>query len=147
MYDNVFVFAAMKGIPEKKIKGVIYKYAELLNYSSFLKRRVETLSLGEKKKAMLLCGLCTDVSVIIMDEPSNGLDIDAQIELKSLIRLLSLSLNKTFIISSHDLDFLSDMADRYVFIFQGKNICEIDDKMQTSKIREEYKKIKEKFGS
>ena len=45
--------------------------------------------MGEKKKAMLLCGLCTDMKVLIMDEPSNGLDIDSQVEMKNLIQYLA----------------------------------------------------------
>lgn len=146
VYDNVLFFAAMKGVPQKKVTTLIYNYAEILKFSNFLKRRIETLSMGEKKKAMLLCGLCTDMQVIIMDEPSNGLDIDAQMEMKGLIKILSHKLNKIFIISSHDLDFLSGIVNYYVFIFHGRNICEINEEMDPSEIRKEYIKIKESFG-
>ena len=146
VYDNVMWFAAMKGVSEKKVKDLIYEYAEILNYTDFLKRRIETLSMGEKKKAMLLCGLCTDMQVIIMDEPSNGLDITAQIEMKNLIKMLSTTLKKTFIISSHDMDFLGGMADHYVFVFHGRNVCEVNGEMETSEIREKYIEVKDGFG-
>lgn len=146
VYDNVMCFAAMKGVTEKRVQTLIYEYAKVLNYTDFLKRRIETLSMGEKKKAMLLCGLCTDMKVIIMDEPSNGLDIDAQLEMKSLIKMLSTKLNKTFVISSHDMDFLSGMADRYIFMFQGRNACEVDGVMDIKQTREKYIKVKENFG-
>ena len=61
--DNIMFFAAMKGIQERGVKNLIEKYTEALQFSKFLNRRVETLSMGEKKKAMLLCGLCTDMKV------------------------------------------------------------------------------------
>ena len=54
VYDNIMFFAAMKGIQERGVKNLIEKYTEALQFSNFLNRRVETLSMGEKKKAMLL---------------------------------------------------------------------------------------------
>ncbi|MDL2302481.1 ABC transporter ATP-binding protein, partial [Lachnospiraceae bacterium OttesenSCG-928-D06] len=117
VYDNVLFFSAMKGVAEKIVIDLIHKYAKILKFTDFLNRRVETLSMGQKKKAMLLCGLCTDMKIIIMDEPSNGLDVDAQIEMKLLIKKISDECNRTFIVSSHDLDFLSDVANHYIFMF------------------------------
>lgn len=142
VYDNIMFFAAMKGIQERGVKNLIEKYTEALQFSRFLNRRVETLSMGEKKKAMLLCGLCTDMKVLIMDEPSNGLDIESQAEMKMLIRDLAESYNKTFIISSHDLEFLNEMVKHYIFIFKGKNAGEVERVMETEEIREIYMKKK-----
>jgi len=142
VYDNVMLFAAMKGVKEEHVKGLIKRYAEILNYTDFLTRRIETLSMGEKKKAMLLCGLCTDMKLIIMDEPSNGLDIDAQCELKQIIRKLAEEFNKTFIISSHDLGFVSEIVNSYVFIFDGKNVNIENKSMQNDEIQEKYYEIK-----
>lgn len=138
VYDNIMFFAAMKGIKESKVKNLIDKYAEALQFSDFLSRRAETLSMGEKKKAMLLCGLCTDMKVLIMDEPSNGLDIESQVEMKALIQDLAETYNKTFIISSHDLEFLNSMVQHYIFIFEGKNVGEVDRIMGTEEIRDIY---------
>ncbi len=143
--DNVIFFSAMKGIDSKKARGVLDEYAAVLNFNTFLDRRIETLSTGEKKKAMLLCGLCTDMRVIIMDEPSNGLDIDTQLEMKDLVKGLALKYHKTFIISSHDLSFLDDLVDKYIFLFNGRNAGEIKGQMGTERTREIYmkKRLKE----
>lgn len=142
VYDNAMLFAVMKGVEESRIKELIKKYAEILNFTDFLNRRIETLSMGEKKKVMLLCGLCTDMKVIIMDEPSNGLDIDAQIELKGIIRKLADEYDKTFLISSHDLSFVSEIVDSYVFIFDGKNVYEAKERMEIEQIRQKYQDLK-----
>lgn len=140
--DNVIFFAAMKGINSKKVRNLIDEYAAALHFDGFLERRVETLSTGEKKKAMLLCGLCTDTRVIIMDEPSNGLDIDTQLEMKALVKAVSLKYHKTFIISSHDLFFLDGLANKYVFLFNGRNAGEINGHTGPDQVREIYMKKK-----
>lgn len=147
VFDNIMCFSAMKGGSEKRTRTLINEYSQMMNFTSFLKRRVETLSMGQKKKAMLLCGLCTDMKVIIMDEPSNGLDIDSQIEMKALVKQLSQQLHKTFIISSHDMEFLSDMAEHSIFIFEGRNVNEVNGIMNTEKIRKEYIETKERIKS
>lgn len=146
IYDNILFFAAMKGISEKRTKKLIGDLAEEMNVSKLLHKRLETLSMGQKKKALLLCGLCTDMKIVIMDEPSNGLDIDSQMEMKDIIQKMVLKYNKTILISSHDLDFVSDIADHYLFVFQGRNVRELQNKMDTNKIREEYIKMKEQYG-
>lgn len=138
VYDNIMFFAAMKGVKEKKVKILIRQFSSILNFEGFLERRVETLSMGEKKKAMLLCGLCTDMKVLIMDEPSNGSDIDSQVEMKNLIQYLATRYQKTFIVSSHDLEFLNEMVDHYIFLFNGKNMGEIQGAKGIDEVRNIY---------
>ena len=78
------------------------------------------------------------MKVLIMDEPSNGLDIESQVEMKNLIKDLGKTYHKTFIISSHDLEFLNELVEHYIFIFKGKNGGEEDRAMGTEEIREIY---------
>lgn len=56
VYDNIMFFAVMKGIKEKKVKNLIDKYADALHFTDFLKRRVETLSMGEKRRRCYYVG-------------------------------------------------------------------------------------------
>lgn len=95
VYDNVMFFGVMKGCTEKILKDNIKIYSKLLNFEDFLERKVESLSTGEKRKAILLCGLCTTASVLILDEPSNGLDIDAQRELQEILKKINENSCKT----------------------------------------------------
>ena len=143
VHDNVMYYSAMKGLQEQRCRGLLNEYAEIMNFSDFLDRRVETLSMGQKKKAMLLCGLCTDMKVILMDEPSNGLDIDAQLELQKTINILSKGYDKTFLISSHDLGFVSEVVNSYVFIFEGKNVTEFEGKTSMEQIRSLYSSLRD----
>ena len=143
VFDNIMFFSAMKGVPDYVTREKISEYAALLNFEEFLPRRVETLSMGQKKKTMILCGLCTDMKIIIMDEPSNGLDVDAQEEMKIVIEKLTKTLDKTIVISSHDLDFLSEMTDHYIFLFEGTCQKVLTEKHDAEYIRKEYMSIKE----
>lgn len=143
VYDNIMFFSAMKGIPDGVTKKLLKEYCDLLSFGEFLYRRIETLSMGQKKKAMILCGLCTNMRIIIMDEPSNGLDIDSQEEMKKIVSKMTEELDKTIIISSHDLDFLSEMTNHYFFLFDGAIRKEIKGKKDVLTIRQEYMLIKE----
>ncbi|MFA9396960.1 MAG: ATP-binding cassette domain-containing protein [Clostridiaceae bacterium] len=147
VYDNILYYGALKGSNPSVIKQNINTFSNVLNFENFLNKRVENLSTGEKKKAAILCGICSGMKVLILDEPSNGLDIDSSQDLLKIILNLVEQTNITIIISSHDVDFLSSIVKKYIFIFNGKNVLERDEKMSTEELRETYFKLKERYGS
>lgn len=142
VYDNIMFFSAMKGADENHTKQLIQEYSEKLHFEKLLKRRISTLSTGQRKKAQLLCGLCSNMAVIILDEPSNGLDIDAQLEMKEILRKISTEDKKTFIVSSHDMAFLSGLADHFTFIFNGRKVDELSGNISTEDIINHYKELR-----
>lgn len=143
VYDNVMFFGVMKGCSQKVLKENIKVYSKVLKFDPFLDRKVESLSTGEKKKAILLCGLCTDASVLILDEPSNGLDIDAQREFQEILRDISEHSQKTIIVSSHELDFLCGIVNQYIFIMNGQIRKEIEGNMESDEVKRIYFALKE----
>ena len=116
-------------------------YSKLLSMEEFRDRNVGDLSTGEKKKASLLCCLCSDSKIIILDEPSDGLDIDAKLNLQKIILKVAKDTDRKFIISTHDLDFISDIADNYTFISKGKNTYQYSSQMTNEEIREKFTEI------
>lgn len=136
--DNVMFFGTMKGCAQNVLKKNIKIYAELLKFVPFLDRKVESLSTGEKKKAILLCGLCTDAPVLILDEPSNGLDIDAQREFQEILKNISDNSQKTILVSSHELDFLCGIVNQYIFIMDGQIKKEVQGNMELEEIKRMY---------
>lgn len=131
-------FGTMKGCAQNVLKKNIKIYAELLKFVPFLDRKVESLSTGEKKKAILLCGLCTDAPVLILDEPSNGLDIDAQREFQEILKNISDNSQKTILVSSHELDFLCGIVNQYIFIMDGQIKKEVQGNMELEEIKRMY---------
>ena len=140
--DNVIYFCALKGIDKKVTQSRYNEYARLLNFEDFASRRIETLSTGELKKVNLLCGLCTGTKVILLDEPSSGLDIDAVEELKKSIEIISREIQSTLLISSHDIDFLSKTTNIIHFILKGKSVYQSNSKMKTEEIVDKYNEMK-----
>lgn len=91
---------------------------------SYLERKIFTLSSGEMRKVSLDSVLTVNPKVIILDEPTIGLDSMSKKNLLSLIRKLKTRYNKTIIIFTHDADLLHQISD-YVFVLDdGKIVLE-----------------------
>ena len=141
--DNVLYFSALKGRNAEETKALLTRYASFLRCEALLGRRVETLSLGQKKKASLLCGLCAGARLILMDEPEGGLDLDARGELKRTILQTARREGVTFLISSHDLLLFEGLADRYLFLLEGRAVFHNDRAMDRESLQAAYEKLTE----
>ena len=85
----------------------------------FLDKKLGTLSGGTKQKVNLLLTFMFDSPLIILDEPTTGLDPIALIELKKLIQQEKAK-GKTLVITSHIMGFVEEVADEIVFLLDGK---------------------------
>lgn len=88
---------------------------EMQNKSNTL---IENLSLGMKKKLTLIPIFLREYELIILDEPFNSIDLEYIYTLKKF--LLSLKSKSTILVSSHILDTLSDICDKFILIKDGK---------------------------
>lgn len=145
VYDNVMYFCALKGASLIQVKKLYNVFADLLHFSDFSARKVETLSTGEMKKANILCGLCANTDVIVLDEPTSGLDIEATADLQECLVAVAKSLSSTLIVSSHDVDFLSSITSNFVFIFDGKNVFETNAHLTGPEIKNKYFELREQY--
>ncbi len=118
-YDNLLHFARMsKGITKEKIDEVV----ELVGLTSRIKDKVKTYSLGMRQRLGLAQCLLHDPDVLILDEPTNGLDPAGIREIRDHIRMLARERNMAVIVSSHLLSEMEMMCDRIGIIQQGKLI-------------------------
>ena len=85
-------------------------------------RFVESLSHGMKQRIGIARTLLHDPSVLILDEPANGLDPEARIEMRQILLRLA-ALGKTLIVSSHILPELSRICDRVAILNQGRLVA------------------------
>lgn len=88
--------------------------------------KVKNYSLGMKQRLSIAMALIKNPKIILLDEPTNGLDPKGIIEMRELIKELSQKHNKTIIISSHILHEIEMMCNRVVIINKGKQILESD---------------------
>ncbi|MCR1901406.1 ATP-binding cassette domain-containing protein [Ligilactobacillus apodemi] len=136
-YENAMYFGSLKGINNKKIKKQLEKYSKIMNFDDLLFIKFERLSTGQKKKAVLLVGAILCKSLLLLDEPSNGLDISSRNDLINYIRNEKKSC-KTTVISSHDPGILSQVVDHYIFLKEGLIFKEIEGQIDEKKFIEIY---------
>jgi len=106
-----------KGITNKRIAELI----ELVGLTGREKDRVSTYSQGMRQRLGIAQAMLNDPEIIILDEPTNGLDPKGIIELRQLIIRLKEEFGKTVILSSHILSEVEQMADSMAIINRG--IC------------------------
>lgn len=85
----------------------------------FLNKKLSNLSGGTKQKVNLVLTLMFDSPLIILDEPTTGLDPIALLELKKIIQKEKTK-GKTILITSHIMSFVEEVADEIVFLLEGK---------------------------
>lgn len=121
-YDNLSIFARISGIkPEKKF------LMERLNMVGLAQRasgKVKTFSQGMKQRLGIAVALVHDPALIMLDEPTNGLDPQGIADMRNLILSLSRDMGKTILVSSHLLSEIELVANRMLIIHQGKKIVE-----------------------
>ncbi len=92
---------------------------ELFELAPFLDKRLGTLSGGTRQKVNLVQAFMYDNAIMMLDEPTTGLDPVAMIKLKNLIRQ-ERAKGKTILITTHIMSFVEEMADEIVFLLEGK---------------------------
>ncbi len=92
---------------------------ELFKLEPFLDKKLGNLSGGTKQKVNIVLTFMFDSSLIILDEPTTGLDPISLLRLKELI-LAEKTKGKTILITSHIMSFVEEMSDEIVFLLEGK---------------------------
>jgi ABC-2 type transport system ATP-binding protein len=109
------VFAAMAGLPRRRVGDVLAQ----LEMTEFADRPTGEYSTGMRQRLNLATALLGDPRVLLLDEPSNGLDPQGMAWLRELLRRLA-SDGRTILISSHVLSELEQVADEVVVIRSGR---------------------------
>jgi ABC-2 type transport system ATP-binding protein len=121
-YENLSLFARMSGIkPEKK---KLEQQLELVGLADRAHSKVKTFSQGMKQRLGIAVALVHDPKLIILDEPTNGLDPQGIADVRNLVMHLSRNMGKTLLISSHLLNEIEMVASRMLIIDKGKKMAE-----------------------
>mgnify|MGYP004673449145 FL=1 len=107
------------GMPENDIKERLNSVTKQFNMDSLLNKNIFNLSGGQKQKIACASVSMLSPDIYVLDEPSSNLDIDSVLELRNIIKTWK-SEGHTIIISEHRLYYLKDIADRYVYMHNGR---------------------------
>ena len=119
-YDNLKMIANnYKNIPKSRIEEVI----RIVGLENRIKDKVSTYSLGMRQRLGIAEAIINNPKLLILDEPTNGLDIEGIIEIRNLIKKLSHQ-GIAILISSHNLNEIDNLCNRIIAIENGKIISD-----------------------
>lgn len=117
LYENFKVHCEYLGFyDEEKLENVLIRVG-LHNKKD---RKIKELSFGEKQKLAIAYALITEPELLILDEPTNGLDPIAIVELREILLKLNREFNTTIIISSHAINELETLVNKVMFLKNGE---------------------------
>ena len=119
--ENVEYYAQLRNVPARLGNERLAKMAELLDMGSLLDRRVEGFSTGERLKVALARALIHDPHHLVLDEPTNGLDVVSTRALRRLLLHLR-DTGKCIVISSHIMQEVDQLADEIVIVARGRTV-------------------------
>jgi ABC-type multidrug transport system ATPase subunit len=121
-YDNLSIFAKMSEIEVSK--KLIMDQLQMVGLDERAYSKVKTFSQGMKQRLGIAVALIHNPKLIILDEPTNGLDPQGIADMRNLILKLSREMGKTVVISSHLLSEIELVANRMLIIHKGKKMAE-----------------------
>lgn len=131
LFEMMSYFAAMKHIEKKDVKDCVEKALEVVNLSEKKDSKTSTLSGGMKRRAGIAQAILGAPPIIILDEPTTGLDVEERLRFKNIIS--NIKEDKIIILSTHIIEDVEALCDRIVIINNGKLLADTDRNSITKK--------------
>lgn len=120
--DSLRINAAIYNISDAEARTRISELAEMLSIQEQIKQPVRKLSLGERMKAEMLAALLHRPQVLFLDEPTLGLDVNAQVAVRNFLQEYNQRYGATVLLTSHYMADITALCDRVLVIYQGSLI-------------------------
>ncbi len=121
--ENIAYFGKLQGMKTKQIAGSIDNFVNVLDMHAIIDRRTGGFSQGERMKVSLARALVHNPDYVLLDEPTNGLDVLTTRAVRALLLRLKAE-GKCVIFSSHLMHEVSNLCDRVAIVAQGKVVIE-----------------------
>lgn len=140
--ENVAYHAALRGIDADTCDKRLLQLAGLLDMQALLDRRTEGFSTGEKMKVALARALIHDPQHLILDEPTNGLDVMSTRALRRLLQTLR-DAGKCILFSTHLMQEVESLCDHIIIVAHGRNVAqgsaqELRDQASTASLEDAF---------
>ena len=117
--ENITYYGELHGMNKKAIQGRIEEMTQTLDMADFIDRRTEGFSQGQRVKVAIARAMVHEPQTVLMDEPSNGLDVMSTRALRHYIRDLKKG-GHSVVLSTHIMQEVAALCDRIVIIAQGE---------------------------
>jgi len=121
--ENAYFFARAYGVEEAKAEGVVSELLDFFDLSEYADDRVKTYSYGMGKKLALVEALAHRPEVLLLDEPSLGLDYTSQLAFQRKVRELS-GAGVAVVLASNQVDEVEALCDRVAFLYRGRVVAQ-----------------------
>jgi sodium transport system ATP-binding protein len=121
--ENILYYARLHGVPDQLARQRAVALAETLEMTPLLDRRTEGFSQGERMKTALARALIHDPPNIILDEPTNGLDVLATRSLRETLRRLRDEHGKCIVFSTHIMQEVERLCDHVGVVPHGRTVA------------------------
>lgn len=118
--DSLKINAAIYGLSNQEYRQRVGELTEMLSLQDKLNQPVRKLSLGERMKAELLAALLHQPKVLFLDEPTLGLDVNAQVGVREFLRDYNKRYGATILLTSHYMADITALCQRVMVIHQGQ---------------------------
>ena len=140
MPEEYFYFIGeLRGLNKKEVDSFLAQFEDFF-HGEILggKKYLRDLSKGNQKKVGVIAALIGEPKVVILDEPFANLDPTTQIRLKAIVKDMSKNKDVTILISSHDIQDVTEVCERIVLLEKGRVIKDLVTSPQTLKELESY---------
>jgi sodium transport system ATP-binding protein len=120
--ENIAYYGALRGLAPGEVASALERLAEWLDMAPLLGRRVDGFSSGERMKVSIARALVHDPANVMLDEPTNGLDVMTTRSLRDAIRRLR-EAGKCVLFSSHVMQEVSALCDNIVIVARGSVVA------------------------
>jgi sodium transport system ATP-binding protein len=121
--ENIVYHGQLHGMARAQAEARAQALAEMLDFAPLLPRRTDGFSQGERMKTALARALVHDPPNIILDEPTNGLDVLATRALREALRHLRDEQGKCIVFSTHIMQEVQRLCDQVVVVSQGRTVA------------------------
>ena len=111
---------AVWNIDDSTYERILGEMRELLGIGDFWNSFARELSLGQRMRANLALTLLHDPELVLLDEPTLGLDVLAKRQMIEFLKMLNREKQVTILVTSHDMDDLTEMANRILLLSSGR---------------------------
>lgn len=124
VHENLRYFGMLKNIPKEKLQEESQRLIRFMGLENKRDVPVRFLSQGMRQKLSLSVTLLGDPEVLLLDEPTHGLDVESLRDLKQTIVKLAKEFHKAILLSTHQMEVAQDLSDRVLILEQGRLLAD-----------------------